>query len=144
MRRQVEQFVLAFDSNLAPVVGQQATHTRDNASAVAARIDLLKARADVGECELIVKSGDGDDGHGYLYKGAGMFQVDRARKPLVQDAYLRASVRGNDAITYTCTPPGSGIRMGLDRDEDGYYDGDERSAKSDPADPNSVPPTNRN
>jgi hypothetical protein len=29
--------------------------------------------------------------------------------------------------------------MALDRDGDGFYDGDERRAGSDPADPNSVP-----
>jgi hypothetical protein len=42
-------------------------------------------------------------------------------------------------VTYTCAPPGSGERIGIDRDEDGYLDGDELDAGSDPADPDSTP-----
>src|SRR5262249_4570653 len=36
-------------------------------------------------------------------------------------------------LTYTCVPPGSGIRMGIDRDEDGLFDRDELDAGTDPA-----------
>ena len=43
------------------------------------------------------------------------------------------------AVTYTCVPPGSGERIGVDRDGDGFWDGDERDAHSDPADPASTP-----
>ena len=50
-----------------------------------------------------------------------------------------ASAMANGA-TYTCVPSGSGLRMALDRDLDGYYDGDERAAGSNPAaDARSVP-----
>jgi hypothetical protein len=42
-------------------------------------------------------------------------------------------------VTYTCVPPGSGKRVGVDRDEDGAWDGDERQAHTDPADPDSKP-----
>ena len=42
-------------------------------------------------------------------------------------------------LTFTAAPPGSGRRMGIDRDEDGYPDGDERSSGTDPADPSSHP-----
>src|SRR5438034_11694546 len=54
-RRQVEQFVLAFDSNLAPIVGQQTTLTNTNAATAGPRIDLLLARAGQNECEVVVK-----------------------------------------------------------------------------------------
>ena len=137
MRRQVEQFMLAFDSNLAPVVGQQITSTRDNAATVAPHIDLLMQRADAGECELIVKE-TGEHERGYLYNGNGRFKTDRARKAPVNASELRARGR-NATLTYTCVPPGSGVRMGLDRDLDGYYDGDELAAGSDPADAGQVP-----
>jgi len=40
-------------------------------------------------------------------------------------------------VTYTCVPSGSGERIGVDRD--GSWDGDERDAHSDPADPASTP-----
>jgi hypothetical protein len=44
-------------------------------------------------------------------------------------------------VTFTVVPAEAAIRIGLDRDEDGYYDRDELDAGSDPADPNSVPPS---
>ncbi len=37
--------MLAFESDIAPIVGQQITLTKTNASAVGPRIDLLQARA---------------------------------------------------------------------------------------------------
>jgi hypothetical protein len=45
---------------------------------------------------------------------------------LLTDANLRAlaSTAGQE-LTYTCVPPGSGTRAGIDRDEDGTLDGDE-------------------
>jgi hypothetical protein len=33
----------------------------------------------------------------------------------------------NGALTFTAVPPGSGVRIGLDRDLDGVLDGDDRS-----------------
>src|SRR2546423_795696 len=63
-RRDVEQFMLAYDSDLAPIVGQQVTLTAGNGSAVGARINLLIQRAQaaftskalggaVKECDLV-------------------------------------------------------------------------------------------
>lgn len=137
MRQQMEQFMLAFDSNLAPIVGQQVTRTRDNAAIVAPRIDLLMQRADAGECELVVKE-SGERQRGYLYSGNGRFKTDRKRKASVSANSLQARSR-HATLTYTCVPPGSGVRMALDRDLDGYYDGDERVAQSDAADGTRVP-----
>ena len=48
------------------------------------------------------------------------------------------ATRFGHPITYTCVPPGSGERIGVDRDGDGVWDGDERDAHSDPADPTSA------
>jgi hypothetical protein len=134
-KRQVEDFLFAFDSNLAPIVGQQTTLTKDNATAVAARIDLLIDRARAGECDLIVKGEDNHGEKGYLFDVAsGLFRGNRNHDAPLSDAGLRqrASQKGGE-LTYTCTPPGSGVRIGIDRDEDGVLDGDEKTAGSDPA-----------
>jgi DNA-binding beta-propeller fold protein YncE len=136
----VEQFLLAFDTNLAPIVGQQTTLTAHTASVVGPRIDLLVARANVGECDLVAKGRVAQEEVGFLYVGGGQFKVDRQSKPLISDAALRQQITSNGgALTYTCTPPGSGQRIGIDRDLDGFLDGDERAAGRNPADPLSTP-----
>ena len=61
-RRDVEQFMLAFDSDQAPIVGQQVTLTIQNASAVGPRIAPQRAGTPftskilggtVTECDLV-------------------------------------------------------------------------------------------
>jgi DNA-binding beta-propeller fold protein YncE len=118
IRRQVEQYLLAFETNLKPVVGQQVTVTADNQAVAAARVALLIARAEAGDCELIAKRG----GQGYLYAGRGNFRQDRRAAPVVSRAAL-LSAPGE--VTFTAVPLGSGVRLGIDRDQDGVLDGDE-------------------
>jgi DNA-binding beta-propeller fold protein YncE len=150
-RQDLEQFILAFDTTFAPIVGQQATLTSTNAAAVGARIDLLIARArtsfvlvdqpEARECDLVAKGIVGGEARGYLLNPAsGLFQSDRAAEAPLTDAALRAAATASgQELTYTCAPPGSGLRIGLDRDEDGFFDRDEIDAGSDPADPQSTP-----
>jgi len=139
-RRQLEAFVLAFPTNLAPIVGQQITLTAGSPATVDARIDLLRQRADAGECDLIAKTEIADVEVGFLYAGSGNFRSDRRALPAITDATLRfLGSHDGRAITFTCVPPGSGERIGVDRDGDGAWDGDERDAHTDPADPNSTP-----
>jgi DNA-binding beta-propeller fold protein YncE len=126
-KRQVEDFLFAFDSNLAPIVGQQTTLTKENATVVGERIDLLIDRALAGECDLVVKGGSNHGEQGYLYDvDSGLFLGNRSQDPPLSDASLRQRALQKDGeLTYTCTPPGSGARIGIDRDEDGILDGDE-------------------
>jgi DNA-binding beta-propeller fold protein YncE len=141
LRRQVEAFILAFDSNMYPIVGQQITLTGSNGAVAGPRIDLLMARADAGECDLVVKGQVRDREIGFLYSGAGRFKSNRKAVPPIPDALLRLIpvLPGGRELTYTCVPPGSGTRIGIDRDGDGHLDGDEVDAGSDPADPASMP-----
>ena len=140
VRRQVEQFVLAYDSNLAPIVGQQVTLGDTNGATVGPRIDLMVSRASVAECDLTVKGTIGTEQRGWYRQPGGMFRSDRAAEPLLSDSSLRAeAATSGQALTYTCVPPGSGVRVGVDRDEDGYFDRDELDAGSDPANALSVP-----
>lgn len=105
-RRQLEAFLLAFDSNLALIVGQQTTLGKNNA-------------ADAHECDMVSKNRS----VGYLYFGNGNFKSVLHHAALIGDAALRATVTAaHDENTYTCTPPGSVFRIALDRDEDGMED----------------------
>jgi hypothetical protein len=137
-RRQVEAFMLAFPTNFAPIVGQQITLAAGSSAAVAARVDLLRQRADAGDCDLVAKTTLAGTEAGFLYVGHGQFRADRRAAPPIGDAALRLLARLRP-VTFTCVPPGSGERIGVDRDGDGAWDGDERDAHSDPADPNSTP-----
>jgi hypothetical protein len=59
--------------------------------------------------------------------------------PLVLGDLLDRYRRVAEPVTFTCVAPGDGRRSAIDRDLDGYLDGDEILAGSDPADSKSVP-----
>ena len=126
LRRQIEDFMMAFDSNLPPIVGQQVTLSREISGAdVQARIDLLEARAAAGDCELVVREALHGRPAGFLFvPGRAAFAPDRAGAREVPDAELRAHAARGGALTFTAVPRGSGRRLGLDRDLDGILDGD--------------------
>jgi hypothetical protein len=142
VRRDMENFMHAFDTNLAPIVGQQTTLTNTNSGTVGPRIDLMIARAAVvpTECDVVVKGTLAGEQRGWYRLPGGAFQSDRVAQLPITDAALRAvaTTAGQD-LTYTCVPPGEGERIGVDRDNDGIYDGDEADAGTDPANPLSFP-----
>jgi len=128
-REQVVDFVFAFPGNLAPVVGQQVTIGADPDEAALARLELLIARASVGgsraECELVVKGVIDGEPRGGLRRGDGRFWTDRSADGAVTLEQLRnLAARPGQELTFTCVPPGSGRRIGLDRNRDGVLDGD--------------------
>jgi cytochrome c peroxidase len=133
-RKEVEQFLFAFDSNLKPVVGQQITLTDSNAATVGARVTLLIDRADAGDADLVVKGAIGGEARGWHMLPGKTFQSDRAGETPLSDAALRALAQtAGQPLTYTAVPPGSGVRIGIDRDEDGVLDNDDNCpAESDP------------
>jgi YVTN family beta-propeller protein len=130
--RDLEQLGLAFPTDLAPIVGQQVTLTASNGAAVDPRIDLLIQRAGttftslmlggvVKECDLIVKGSVGGIERGWVREAGGLFLDDLGNT--IADAALRALATSEGPLTYTCAPPGSGTRMGTDRDNDALGDG---------------------
>jgi hypothetical protein len=137
---QLDAFMMAFPSNLAPIVGQQVTLTSTNAGVVGPRITLMLQRDDQDECEVVVKGTVAGEARGAYRQASGLFRTDRAGDALLTDAQVRAlAATAGQELTYTCAPPGSGPRMGVDRDEDGFFDRDELDFGSDPADPLSFP-----
>jgi hypothetical protein len=125
-RRQVEAFMHAFDSNLAPIVGQQITLTGTNKDTVKPRIDLMIQRAIAGDNDLVVKATIAGEPRGWHRLSDGNFESDKAAEAPLTDTQLRdlAQTAGQE-LTYLSVPPGSGQRIGIDRDEDGVLDGDD-------------------
>ncbi len=184
-QRDLEAFMLAFPTDLAPIVGQQVTISPANfgVADVNARISLIDTRAGVAfpsailggtvtECDVVAKTVEGGVEKGYVRQSGGAYLPDDGG-PAITEAALRAKANGAGAgqtITYTAVPPGSGVRMGVDRDEDtllngvetntgtflgpndtgtdparadtdgdGFEDGDEVAAGTDPTNPASFP-----
>ncbi len=143
-RRDSVEFMMAFDSDLAPVVGQQVSYDGSGDLDLMARIDLLEHRAGtsftseilggvVTECDLVVKGVIDGEPYGFLYDpNDDDYQPDRNGEPPIGQAALLAMAGGGDVLNFTCVPPGSGMRVGLDRDRDGVYDGTERADGTDP------------
>ncbi len=121
-------FMLAFPTDLAPIVGQQVTLRSDSATdpALLARIALLVERAGTAypdvdrvpnnECDLVVKGRIGGAARGWWMSSPGTFTPDSSADAPISELDLRAlaNVAGQD-LTYTCAPPGSGVRLGIDR-----------------------------
>lgn len=139
-RYDLESYLLAFDSNLAPIVGQQITLDRFANSRVRSRVDLLLSRAQAGECEVVATTQFAGQELSFLYLAASnTFRGNDENLPLLPEVALKlASIL--KPVTYTCVPPGSGQRVGLDADLDGCFDLTEERAGFDARNPASRPP----
>jgi cysteine-rich repeat protein len=137
-QKDLQEFVLAFPTDIAPIVGQQVTIGPGNFSVtdVNDRITLIDARAAVAfeslvlggavtECDVIVKTVEGGVEKGYARQTGGLYLPDD-NGGLISEVTLRAKANpagSAQTITYTAVPPGSGTRMGIDRDEDSLLNG---------------------
>ncbi|TBO34544.1 hypothetical protein EYS42_00445 [Aquabacterium lacunae] len=121
-RRDVEAYMHAVDSDLAPIVGQQVTLTASNAATAGPRVTLLMNRAKAAfvskelggnttECDLVANVVEAGTARSYLFNvSTGNFETSTGTSRT--DAALRglAATAGQE-VTYTCTPPGSGKRI---------------------------------
>ena len=126
-RRDVEQYLLAFDTDLAPIAGQQVTLTSANALGAGPRIDLLIQRASspfvslslggsTMECDLVAQVPSGGRVKSFLYDPAAGDFVTDDHTPPITDAALRAmAATPGQEITYTAETPGSGARIAFHR-----------------------------
>ncbi|MFT4519319.1 MAG: YVTN family beta-propeller protein [Halioglobus sp.] len=125
-------FAFEFPTDLAPIVGQQTTLSVDRQVATNLRVSLLLARSKasftslvlgglVNECDLIVKGSVGGVARGWVRESGDDFRSDI--NDVIADASLRALSLSEGPLTYTCVPPGSGVRMGINQDEDNFFDG---------------------
>jgi len=140
-RRDVEAFLLAFDTGMPPAVGTQITfHGANNADPTAlARLDSLRTQH--GSCDVVAKGRVGGQPRGWVYLGADTWSPDKSGEADASTASLVALGGSGSEVTFIGVPLGSGERAGVDRDRDGHLDGDELDAGSDPGDPASTPGT---
>ncbi|MCA9574491.1 MAG: SMP-30/gluconolactonase/LRE family protein [Myxococcales bacterium] len=148
-RADVVELMMEFDSDLAPAVGQQVSVGPGADVSATQRLALLRARADATqlepggvmgrECDLIASAltSTGEE-RGYVWDAPlGQWQSDRLGELLSHTAML--DLTEESVVTFTCMPPRTGYRAGVDRDGDFALDGDERDRGTDPLDPSSFP-----
>ena len=134
-RRDVSAFMLSWDTGTHASVGAQATMGGSNPNGATRRNQLVSI-ANAGSAQLVAKAVLNGVERGYLYQ-SGSFQTDVSGTTTTLAA-LDALATATTAVTYTLVPNGTGLRA-IDRDGDGFRDGDERAQCSDPADPASIP-----
>jgi DNA-binding beta-propeller fold protein YncE len=106
---------------------------------------LLEAMTDLAargssRLELVLRGKKNGQTRAWLYRrGSGDFQGDRHGETASTLAAVIAQAGPGNEFTATLVPEGSGRRIALDRDGDGYLDTSEIEAGYDPADPASYP-----
>ncbi len=120
-------------------VGVQTTA---GATADTGLINSMVTQANTGKVSVVAKGLVGGRQRGYAYIGGGNWQADRQGEMHATAALVALASAGGE-ITFTVVPSGSQVRIGIDRDLDGYYDRNELDVCSDPADPLSRPGTVR-
>lgn len=119
-------------------VGTQVTLSAPPTSGQLTTINQLVGFANAGRVGLIMKGRQGGKPRGWSYQGADVWQSDIAGETTPTASLLAAATAGSER-TLTVVPAGTQDRMGVDRDLDGFFDGDERAVCSDPADPTLYP-----
>jgi DNA-binding beta-propeller fold protein YncE len=127
--KDLEAFELTFDTGFAPTVGFSVTLTKANVRSTAIQNiwNLLQTQAQtsVGYIDLIAKGTLNGVVHGLLYQPAtNNYRPDTTSLAALTQAQLNTMIHNGDTLTIMGVPPGSGLRMGIDRDLDGVLDGD--------------------
>lgn len=128
-KNDLQAFMLCFDTGTAPAVGFSLTVAAANANqaATVSSITLLQSQAASGNIDLIAKGLVDGALRGFQYLPAqAHYRSDKVGVGPFTWAQLQSkALAGNAVLSVMGVPPGSGVRMGIDRDLDGILDGDE-------------------
>jgi DNA-binding beta-propeller fold protein YncE len=126
-KRNVAAFLLSFNTGTAPAVGYSRTVTAANVDAPAVDGDwsTLERVATTAGIDLVLKGTIDGERRGLVYRPTtNDYRSDRTGVGPFTRAQLREKIAAGDRLTVMGVPPGSGTRMGIDRDVDGILDGD--------------------
>ena len=138
VREGLVDYLMEFDNDLAPVVGQQITLSKNSPEEAEARVNLFYERAktpfvskllggNTTECELIATGMINDKKRGYFMKSSiGVFQSDKQAEPqLSLSEIIELAKEQNNTLTFTCAVPGKGWRSSVDSNLNGVLNYDE-------------------
>lgn len=140
-RRDIEALLLCFTNDTHAGVGQQVMFfgANNNDANAVSRFNLFLTLANGGQCGLVCKGRLNGEDRGWSYDSVrGVFQSDRRAESIGAIALRQSAVLGGELV-FTLVPTGSQARIGIDRDRDSFFDGDELDAGSDPANAASTP-----
>jgi hypothetical protein len=122
----INAFLLCFDTGMAPAVGYSRTMTKATVLSALADVSTLQGQTALGNADLIVKGTINGVVHGLVYQPASNnYKPDTVTLPNYTGAQLLNFIQSGDTMTIMGVPPGSGTRMGIDRNLDGILDGDQ-------------------
>ena len=130
---------IGVESRDAPAaLGKQITLPNDLRSSFLTNAYAL-VRSPTNRVDLIVKGFKDGIPRGWVYDSATRAFVSDRLNETISPSELEALASPENPITFTLVARGTGVRLGIDRDEDGYPDRTELDANSRPADASSVP-----
>jgi hypothetical protein len=123
-RRDIIAFLMSFSEDTHAGVGRQVTLDGASRPEDNLLLDQMLAIADAGGIGLVAHGRYHGQPRGFVYRGHGVFQSDRAGEQVTASS-LRAAAAPGGEITWTLVPLGSQTRIGIDHDLNGVLDGDE-------------------
>lgn len=130
-KQDLSAFMMCFDTGTAPAVGFTLTMTAVNVSnaLVTQQWNTLQSQAFAGNIDLIAKGMLDGQRHGLLFQpGSGTYVPDAAGLGPFTQAEMTAMIQSGGTLSVMGVPPGSGARMGIDRNLNGVLDADEPGA----------------
>ena len=137
-RQGLVDYMMEFDNDLAPIVGQQITLNATTKNVAIERIALFEQRAntpftskllggETTECELIASGVINGKVRGYFYQTKDKhYRSDSAGDELLTpESLLSLAQQIGNQLTFTCQVPGMGWQAALDADLDGVLNFDE-------------------
>jgi len=137
-RQGLVDYMMEFDNDIAPIVGQQVTLNKNTQPQADARITLLEQRAktvfvskllggQVTECDLIALGIVDGQKRGYLFDSdASEYRSDSAADArLSREQLTNLAIANDNSLTFTCALPGKGWRLALDNNLNGILNADE-------------------
>ncbi len=141
-RQGLVDYMMEFDNDLAPIVGQQISINARSSEHAIKRVMLFAERAttpfvskllggQVTECDLIATGIIDGQQRGYLLVTTDrLVRSDSALEQKQSLQSLLALAQSDDnALTFTCTVPGKGWQAALDRNMNGFLNYDESRGK---------------
>lgn len=127
-KNNLEAYMLCFDTGVAPAVGQTRTLTAQTVHDAELNEDLstMINQTGRGSMDLIAKGVIDGRLTGLLYRAKTQdFQVDKIGVGPFTQEELAAKIAAGGTLSFMGVVPGTGRRLGLDRNLDGVLDGDD-------------------